>query len=437
MGTTAVAAAVRGSEVYVANVGDSRAYVLRQGEFVQITKDHSFVQEQIDANILTPEAARTHPKRNVITRALGHQAQVEVDTFEGQLSPGDLLLLCSDGLSGTMNDNELQAILSQSPPQEAVMRLINEANLRGGPDNISAVIVQGLRFDPAVPAAMEVTPGTQPTPAMVARPPSEAPAGPTGGRGRLVVAGLAVFLLLAVVAAGAFFVFRGSKDDQTSAFTPASPLTTTPAHTPTAVTPSSSPAATVAEITDTPIPIVTSGTITNTSTPVGTPTETADAPTGTPTESLNPSSTPLPTPSPTVTSTPCQAAPPDTLVAPQPLASFPVNSAVTFSWSGGRLCRNQVWQVTINSQPTFCPATVENQVTCNLTEAGQHLWRVEVWRDDGQRVDRIVSEERGIVIMPAPTDPPAQPTAQPKPPQPQPTDQPEEPPTRTPPSPNL
>ena len=141
MGTTVVAAVARGNELVLANVGDSRAYLLRNGRLKQITRDHSFVEEQIRAGILTREEARTHPQRNVITRALGAKPEVEVDTYGGTLAPGDILLLCSDGLSEPVGDRDIEGVLRQYPPGEAVPRLISLANGRGGTDNISALVV--------------------------------------------------------------------------------------------------------------------------------------------------------------------------------------------------------------------------------------------------------------------------------------------------------
>jgi serine/threonine protein phosphatase PrpC len=159
MGTTMVAAVVHGREIYLANVGDSRAYLFREGDLRQCTKDHSLVQAQIDAGMLSSEEARHHPQRNVITRSIGHAPQVEVDIFEGQLWPGDILLLCSDGLSGPVQDAEITTLLETYPtPQEAVVQLVNRANERGGPDNISVLLVQVLPYTPDQPIATEVEP---------------------------------------------------------------------------------------------------------------------------------------------------------------------------------------------------------------------------------------------------------------------------------------
>ena len=142
MGTTIVTAVVRGQEVFLANVGDSRAYLVRQGKISQVTRDHSFVAEQVRAGILTVEEARAHPQRNVITRALGSKPEVEVDTYSGELRAGDTLLLCSDGLSEYVHEEDMLSVLTQYPAQEAISQMIAMANKRGGSDNISVLVVQ-------------------------------------------------------------------------------------------------------------------------------------------------------------------------------------------------------------------------------------------------------------------------------------------------------
>jgi serine/threonine protein phosphatase PrpC len=161
MGTTVVVAVVRGSDLYLANVGDSRAYLMRDGRVRRVTRDHSFVEEQIRAGILTREEARVHPQRNVITRALGSKPDVEVDTYSGKLMPGDSLLLCSDGLYEYVQDRDIEAVLKEYPPHEAVPRLVALANERGGSDNITALVVQaaasgeiGLSDEPLASAAL-------------------------------------------------------------------------------------------------------------------------------------------------------------------------------------------------------------------------------------------------------------------------------------------
>ncbi len=142
MGTTCVAAIMRGSSAYIANVGDSRAYLVRAGHIKRVSQDHSWVEEQVRAGLLTEDQARSHAQRNVITRCLGTQADVEVDIFYEQLQEGDTLLLCSDGLSGLVSDDDLRAIVEQHPPQESVYHLVERANENGGPDNITVIVVR-------------------------------------------------------------------------------------------------------------------------------------------------------------------------------------------------------------------------------------------------------------------------------------------------------
>ncbi len=142
MGTTCVAAVLRGNMAYIANVGDSRAYLLRGNQVKQISNDHSWVAEQVRAGLLTEEQARTHAQRNVITRCLGTQAEVDVDVFQEELCEGDSLVLCTDGLSGLVSDEELHRIVDQFVPQESVYHLVERANENGGPDNITAIVVR-------------------------------------------------------------------------------------------------------------------------------------------------------------------------------------------------------------------------------------------------------------------------------------------------------
>ena len=155
MGTTCVAVVVRGALAYIANVGDSRVYLVRDGQIRQLTHDHSWVAEQVRAGMLTDEQARTHAHRNVITRALGTQPEVEADLFVEPLQDADVLLLCSDGLSGPVSDEEMNRIVSSSTPQEAVRGLIAQANEQGGPDNITAVLVHVVEAPPLEPEMQE------------------------------------------------------------------------------------------------------------------------------------------------------------------------------------------------------------------------------------------------------------------------------------------
>jgi serine/threonine protein phosphatase PrpC len=142
MGTTCVAAVLRGNVAHIANVGDSRAYLIRHGHGKQVSQDHSWVAEQVRAGLLTEDQARSHAQRNVITRCLGTQSEVDVDVFTEQLEEGDSLILCTDGLSGLVGDDELRVIVDQFVPQESVYHLVERANENGGPDNITAIVIR-------------------------------------------------------------------------------------------------------------------------------------------------------------------------------------------------------------------------------------------------------------------------------------------------------
>ena len=141
MGTTLTAAKVHGDEVSLGHVGDSRAYRMRDGELEQITRDHSLVAELERSGQITPEAAEHHPQRSIITRALGPEPDVEVDTYTLSGRPGDLFLLCSDGLTSMISDDEVAAVLRTSETlDDAADALIRAANQSGGKDNITAVL---------------------------------------------------------------------------------------------------------------------------------------------------------------------------------------------------------------------------------------------------------------------------------------------------------
>ena len=142
MGSTVVACLLSGPKATLAHVGDSRAYVLNKEEIRQVTRDHSWVAEQVANGILTPSEARVHPFRNVITQALGNGGDLEIEVQELELGKSDRLLLCSDGLSGMVGDSQIWDIVKQSPDlQTAVETLITVARDNGGEDNITAVLV--------------------------------------------------------------------------------------------------------------------------------------------------------------------------------------------------------------------------------------------------------------------------------------------------------
>lgn len=190
MGTTITAAMVDGTRIVLAHVGDSRAYLLHLGTLTQITEDHSMVADMVRAGTLTLEESRVHPSRSVITRALGSDPNLLVDAFEVTASPGDRLLLCSDGLTSMVEDVEIERILATSPaPQTAVATLIATANDGGGQDNITAVVV-------------DIGGGT----AVAAPRADAAPARETGGNHWLArIAWL--FVAIAIIAAAAYAAY--------------------------------------------------------------------------------------------------------------------------------------------------------------------------------------------------------------------------------------
>ncbi|HLI07951.1 MAG TPA: Stp1/IreP family PP2C-type Ser/Thr phosphatase [Ktedonobacteraceae bacterium] len=256
MGTTCVAAVLRGNMAYIANVGDSRAYFMRHGQVKQVSQDHSWVAEQVRAGLLTDDQARTHAQRNVITRCLGTQADVDVDVFTEELQEGDSLVLCTDGLSGLVSDDEIRRIVEQYVPQESVYHLIEQANNNGGPDNITAIVLRvievgveppGVRHPVGVggretgedTAILGMLPGVQPGAprAVDGRVPSAplryssgplspladsvtAPQpilAPSPRRSRLLYPSLAICILLVVafVGTGAYY-FLGARSDTTA-----------------------------------------------------------------------------------------------------------------------------------------------------------------------------------------------------------------------------
>jgi PPM family protein phosphatase len=155
MGTTGVAALFRNGAVLVGNIGDSRAYVLRAGQIRQLTNDHSFVAEQVAAGVLSADQARESSYRNIITRAIGHRDAVEADLFHFPLRPLDRILLCSDGLHGVVEPDEIAQIAGSGKLERNVQALIALANERGGPDNITVVLVEVIDLQGEV-AAKEI-----------------------------------------------------------------------------------------------------------------------------------------------------------------------------------------------------------------------------------------------------------------------------------------
>jgi protein phosphatase len=143
MGTTLTALVVSQRDVVVAHVGDCRVYMFRDGNLRQLTVDHTLVQEMVDAGSLTPDETRNHPRRNVLTRALGFPEFINPDVMRATLEAGDLLLLCSDGLHGFVSDEAIAASLSGSgEPQAAVDRLVQASLDAGGEDNVTVLVLQ-------------------------------------------------------------------------------------------------------------------------------------------------------------------------------------------------------------------------------------------------------------------------------------------------------
>jgi protein phosphatase len=225
MGTTGVAALLYQDALHIANVGDSRAYLIRDGAIRQLSRDHSFVSDQVAAGLITPEQARSSPHRNVITRALGYQPEVSVDLFRWPLQVGDIILLCSDGLHGLVTDEEIAEIALAHASDEAIDRLINLANERGGSDNITVAIarVDALDWDAQpvteaeladeharstaelpVPEAIVAPPAVQP----VAPAPSAPPPARPIERRLTLLGGLLAMLLLSVLLFGILFALN-------------------------------------------------------------------------------------------------------------------------------------------------------------------------------------------------------------------------------------
>lgn len=184
MGTTLVAAVIRGNDLTVANVGDSRAYLVRANRANQITKDHSLVAEQVAAGTMTEQEARESQHRNIITRALGHRQRVDVDIFEMRLLPEDRLILSSDGLHDYIDESEMVSTVLKMHPEKAAPELVRLALAHGSNDNVSAVVAW------MVPAGVPVGP--------------EEEVAAEEGRGALLVpmlvlVGLIIFIAIVVV----------------------------------------------------------------------------------------------------------------------------------------------------------------------------------------------------------------------------------------------
>jgi protein phosphatase len=195
MSTTLTAIAVENSSAHLAHVGDSRCYLLREGELTLLSRDHTLVARMVAEGTLSPEEAETHPQRSIITRALGAEPDVDVDTLELALQPGDRLLLCSDGLSSVVPLSTIAEAMRETEDIEALARsLVEDANSRGGPDNITVLLVE-------VPTDALLPPATE-------RPRPPRAAVPERHRRRVPVRGLAWLGLVTVLVLGGFIASR-------------------------------------------------------------------------------------------------------------------------------------------------------------------------------------------------------------------------------------
>ncbi len=212
MGTTMTVALVEGGVVTIGHVGDSRAYLLRDDELTQLTQDHSLVAELVRSGRLSPKEAESHPRRSVITRALGTESDVEVDVFSLRAQDGDLFLLCSDGLTSMVSDEEIARLLAatRADLDEAGEKLIEAANKAGGEDNITVVLfeLEGGESEPGEELARELDDAKTLTeadavPALKIKPNRGSFAHPSR---RMMLLGLALAFLLALAGLGVFTV---------------------------------------------------------------------------------------------------------------------------------------------------------------------------------------------------------------------------------------
>lgn len=374
MGTTLVAAVILGRKVYVANVGDSRAYLINRQGITRITEDHSWVEEQVRAGLLTPEQAKRHPQRNLVTRALGSKPAVEVDLFEGEIGAGDTLLLCSDGLTGRVEDQELAAMVREHPPQRAAKMLVDLANERGGNDNITVLIVSAQEEPATVKAAV-----LAPPPAKRAR---SFPLVP-------VLAGVAVLLVLVLGGlAGPRII--GILNPTPTSSTPSVAFATT-------TVPTTEPSPTAQEILTPTLAV--------------TPTTEATLPVAA-TSTLAPLTTPTPRPSNTPTRTPGPPPPtntPELLPAPdldEPAEAAELRGEQTFRWSYtrqlalGTAFEIVIWRQGATERNGAAEAVTTQDQTINLDTvpqiqqggAGDYLWSVRVIRErDGRQLSELAT----------------------------------------------
>ena len=368
MGTTVAMMVVHQNQVQIANVGDSRVYVVRSGKLTQVTTDHSWVEEQVRAGVLTPEQARAHPQRNIITRALGTTQKAQPDFFDGVLSEGDVFLLCSDGLTTHVSDAQIQdVLLTMTSLDQAANRLIQLANEGGGSDNISVIVarVEPAKAALAAPVGVAKPRGRRPLPLVI------------GAFGSLAGVALVAFIVIKILVPG------GSQ-------TPTPPATVVATTPPIVTTP---PPVADVTLTATPTPVATA--TTETGAPPNGPVTATLAP---PPTTQVPTRTPPPPPSGGAPETP---APPSRTSTPSvPLPMKPDERAtgltgrVRFAWDyPGQLQDGQAFEVRIWAEgqaehqgaaeaKTALEQTIDLDVApgikANNSAGGEYLWAVAV-----------------------------------------------------------
>jgi len=235
MGTTCVALIVAGGRAYIVNIGDSRAYIVRDGKVRQVTQDHSWVAEQVRMGLLTEEQARVHAHRNVITRSLGTQPTITADLFVETIHDGDRIMLCSDGLYGYVDEQAMMRdIVALNSPEMTARQLIDMANENGGPDNISAIIVDILEA-PDVTGPVPLPPSieepieegtTQPLPAVAdpkkvaetkSAPAARAKSRRRARRGNVIATRVTLIAALLVIVVGVWYATLGPYGQQRTA----------------------------------------------------------------------------------------------------------------------------------------------------------------------------------------------------------------------------
>ncbi len=340
-GCTMAAALIHNNMLYVANVGDSRVYLIRNGQITQLTRDHTLAQQKLDQGLIRPEQAALDPDSSVLTRSLGSSPAVRVDLFDPQpLAPGDVVLVCSDGLTDMVAADHIPSLIGNAPLTKAARRLIDAANRQGGVDNISVVLARvGGR-----PAAARVA--ARPAPARAA---TKTPL----LVGLIALAAMLAFALIAALS----FAYYSRRPNQP-------PPASTPVPSPTTL------ALQVGPATETPLP-------------------TDTVPPGHPTSTPRPTSTPVPspsirpgrgTPSPTEATGPIPAGQPRLL---SPEAGTTTGNPVSFRWEG-RLSPGQAYRLVAyhpqSGEQVTSPLIVESWWETHLpaARAGEWRWYVEV-----------------------------------------------------------